>query len=99
MSLNDVTNAEGKFGTRSFTFTVSVNVATANGSAIATEDYISVSGTLGFNAGEMTKTIVFDVIGDRKREPDESFSVNLSGESGATILDASEAGRIPNHDR
>jgi chitinase len=109
MSINDVTNAEGKFGTRSFTFTVSlsrattaavsVNFATANGSAIAAEDYTAVSGTLVFNAGETTKTIVVDVIGDRKREPDESFSVNLSGASGATIVDASGAGRIRNDDR
>jgi probable HAF family extracellular repeat protein len=62
MSIDDVTNAEGKFGTRSFTFTVSlstatttaisVNFATANGSAIAAEDYIAVSGTVVFNAGE-----------------------------------------------
>ena len=109
MSINDVTNAEGKFGTRSFTFTVSlstamtaavsVNFATANGSAIAAEDYIAVSGTLVFNAGETTKTIVVEVIGDRKREPDESFSVNLAGASGATIVDASGAGRIRNDDR
>lgn len=109
MSINDVTNAEGKFGTRSFTFTVSlstattvavsVNFATANGSAIAAEDYIAVSGTLVFNAGETTRTIVVEVIGDRQREPDESFSVNLSGASGATIFDASGAGRIRNDDR
>jgi hypothetical protein len=78
---------------------VSVNFATANGSAIAAEDYIAVSGTLVFNAGETTKAIVVDVIGDRKREADESFSVNLSGASGATIFDASGVGRIRNDDR
>jgi probable HAF family extracellular repeat protein len=109
MSINDVTNAEGKSGTRSFTFTVSlsratttavsVNFATANGSAIAAEDYKAVSGTLVFNAGETAKTIVVEVIGDRKREPDESFSVNLSGVSGATIFDASGLGLIRNDDR
>jgi probable HAF family extracellular repeat protein len=109
MSIDDVTSAEGKFGTRGFTFTVSlstattvavsVTFATANGSAIAGEDYNAVSGTLVFNAGETTKTIVVDVIGDRKRESDESFSVNLSGASGATILDASGTGRIRNDDR
>jgi probable HAF family extracellular repeat protein len=109
MSINDVTNAEGKSGTRSFTFTVSlstattvtvsVNFATANGSAFAAEDYNAVSGTLVFNAGETTKTIVVAVLGDRKRESDESFSVNLSGLSGATIVDASGAGVIRNDDR
>jgi len=58
-----------------------------------------VSGTLVFNAGETTKALVVEVIGDRKREPDESFSLNLSGASGATILDASGAGLIRNDDR
>ena len=109
VSINDVTNAEGKNGTRSFTFTVSlstaatgavrVNFATANGSATAGEDYGAVSGTLVFDAGQTTRTIVVGVTGDRKREPDESFSVNLSGASGATIVDASGTGLIVNDDR
>jgi probable HAF family extracellular repeat protein len=109
ISIDDVTNAEGKSGTRSFTFTVSlssattvavsVNFATGNGSAIAAEDYNAVSGTLVFNAGETTRSIVVDVLGDRRREPDESFSVNLSGAIGATIFDASGTGWIRNDDR
>jgi probable HAF family extracellular repeat protein len=109
LSIDDVTNAEGRKGTRSFTFTVSlstattavvsVNFATANGSAIAAEDYDAASGTLVFAAGETTKTIVVGVLGDRTREPDESFSVNLSGASGATILDPSGTGLIRNDDR
>ena len=109
MSITDVTNAEGKSGTRSFTFTVtlsrattvavSVNFATANGSALAGEDYNAASGTLAFKAGETTKTIVVEVIGDRRREPDESFGVNLSGASGATISDGSGTGVIRNDDR
>jgi len=52
-----------------------------------------------FNAGETTKTIVVAVTGDRKREPDESFSVNLSGAGGATLFDASGTGLIRNDDR
>ena len=109
LSITDVANDEGKSGNRSFTFTVSlsratsvavsVNFATANGSAIAAEDYTAVSGTLVFNAGETAKTIVVNVRGDRKREPDESFSVNLSNASGATILDGSGTGLIRNDDR
>ena len=109
VSINDVTNVEGKNGTTSFAFTVSlstattavvsVNFATANGSAVAGEDYTAVSGTVVFDAGETTRTIVVGVTGDRKREPDESFSVNLSGASGATIVDASGTGLIRNDDR
>jgi probable HAF family extracellular repeat protein len=109
VSINDVTNAEGRNGIRSFTFTVSlstattgvvsVNFATANGSAIAGEDYNALSGTLVFGAGETTKAIVVGVTGDRTREPDESFSVNLSGASGASMFDASGTGLIRNDDR
>jgi hypothetical protein len=58
-----------------------------------------VSGTLVFNAGESSKTIVVAVIGDRRRESDESFSVNLSGVSGAAISAASGTGLIRNDDR
>jgi hypothetical protein len=39
------------------------------------------------------------VKGDRKREPDEVFYVNLSNASGATITDGRRAGTIRNDDK
>ena len=72
---------------------------TANGSAIAGDDYNFVSGTLKFNPGETTKTITVQVKGDKKRESDETFKVNLSGADGATISDAQGSGVIRNDDR
>ncbi|MND01088.1 Calx-beta domain protein [compost metagenome] len=71
----------------------------ANGSATAGEDYNFVSGTLTFNPGETTKAITVTVKGDKKRESDETFKINLSGADGATILDAQGSGIIRNDDR
>src|SRR5688500_1395573 len=109
ISINDVSKLEGKNGTTSFTFTVqlsaaaastvSVNFATANGSAAAGSDYTATSGTLVFNPGETTRSVIVVVNGDRAREGDETFTVNLSGATGATIFDASGAGVIRNDDR
>ena len=109
VSINDVAGNEGRNGTTNFTFTVrlsaasaaavSVNFATANGSAIAGSDYNAASGTLVFNAGETVRTVSVGVRGDRTREGDETFTVSLSGGSGATILDAQGVGLIHNDDR
>src|SRR5688572_22173962 len=109
ISINDVSKLEGKNGTTSFTFTVqlsaaagstvSVNFATANGTAVAGSDYTATSGTLVFNAGEATMSVIVGVNGDRAREGDETFTVNLSGATGATIFGASGEGLIRNDDR
>ena len=40
-----------------------------------------------------------NVVGDRKREADETFFVNLSNASGAIIGDGRGAGTIRNDDR
>jgi hypothetical protein len=64
LSINDVSVTEGEAGTASATFTVylsatssqsvTVNFATANGTAAQPGDYTSSSGTLTFAAGETT---------------------------------------------
>ena len=110
LSINDVIVLEGNNNsTTTATFTVSLSEATtgtvlvnfmaANGSAIAGEDYNFVSGTLKFNPGETTKAITVVVKGDKKRESDETFRINLSGADGATILDSQGSGIIRNDDR
>lgn len=65
--------------------TITVNWATANGSAIAGGDYVASSGTLTFNPGETTKQIVVSIVRDTVIEPNETFSVNLSNPTNATI--------------
>ncbi len=49
--------------------------------------------------GETSKTITAAVNGDRKREADETFKVNLSSADGATLFDSQGAGVIRNDDR
>jgi Calx-beta domain-containing protein len=76
-----------------------VNVATANGSAKAVEDYDARSGVLTFSAGETTKTISVAVKGDRKVEWEEVFYVNLSSAAGAFIVSSQGTGVVRNDDR
>jgi hypothetical protein len=108
LSINDVTVAEGNSGVTPATLTVSlstpapatvkVNFATQDGSAQAGSDYQAVSGTLTFNPGEQTKTIAVVVNGDTAVEMNETFSVNLSSPSGATLTRAQGTGTIVNDD-
>lgn len=111
LSINDASVTEGNSGTTNAVFTVTlsaastqtVNVAfaTANGTtnpATAGSDYTAVSGTLTFAPGETTKLITVVVTGDTTVEPNETFTVNLSGATNATITDNSGLGTINNDD-
>jgi hypothetical protein len=77
---------------------VTVGYATANGTASAGSDYVAQSGTLTFAAGQTSRTIGVVVKGDRNAEPNETFTVRLSGPSGATIARATGVGTIANDD-
>ena len=57
---------------------LTVDFATANGTAIAGQDYTSTSGTLTFGAGETSKTIQIPITNDSPTEADETFTVSLS---------------------
>ena len=108
LAINDVTKAEGRRGTTTFTFTVtrsgdtsgsvSVNYATAPGTALAGSDYNTTSGTLSFAAGVTSRTINVSVVGDRTAELDETFFVNLSNAVGGTIVDDQGLGTIVSDD-
>jgi probable HAF family extracellular repeat protein len=97
VSIGDVTVTEGNTGTRTAAFTVTlsaassqpvtVDYATANGTATAGSDYQSASGKLTFASGETSKTINVLVIGDRLPEPNETFVVNLDRPTNAVIAD------------
>ncbi len=81
--------------------TVSVRFTTANGTATSSgkaADYASTSGTLTFNPGEVSKTISVAIRNDTAVEADETFFVNLSRASGATIAVGRGTGTIRNDD-
>lgn len=68
---------------------VTVNYATANGSATAGSDYTASSGTLSFAAAETSKTITINLLNDSLNEPDETFSLSLSAPTNATLASPS----------
>ncbi len=104
VSIGNVSLNEGNSGTTAFNFTVSlstassptvtVNYATANGTANVPTDYQAASGTLTFAPGEISKTVTVFVSGDTTIEPSETFTVNLSGATNATILGGVGTGTI-----
>jgi hypothetical protein len=104
LAISDVTTAEGNTGTTAFVFTVSlsapsnqavsINYATADATSTAGRDYQAGSGTLTIPAGQTTGTITVLVNGDRLSEPNETFVVNLSNPTNATIADGKGVGTI-----
>ncbi|MDQ3907731.1 MAG: Ig-like domain repeat protein [Acidobacteriota bacterium] len=108
LSIGNISVAEGNSGTTNATFTitlsaqsgevVTVNYATADGTATAGTDYFAASGVLTFNPGETTKTVPVVINGDTLNEPDETFFVNLSNPSNATVAVAQGTGTIKNDD-
>ena len=108
LSVGDVSMREGDSGTAELMFIVTldkaatgpvtVNYATANGTATAGSDYAALTGTLTFAAGETSKMVHVVVNGDTAVEAAETFSLTLSGATGATIADATAVGQITDDD-
>jgi hypothetical protein len=68
--------------------TLTVDYATADGTAIAGQDYTAASGTLTFNGGETSKTIQIPITDDSTTETDETFTVSLRKDSNIEVLGA-----------
>lgn len=81
------------------TGSLSVQYATANGTAIAGQDYTSTSGTLSFGAGETSKTIQIPIANDVPTEPDETFTVALQVGSNLEALGAPNVLTVTIQDR
>ena len=109
LAVDDVAVAEGHSGTAPLAFTVrlaapvthrvTVAWSTADGTAtVANGDYQSTSGTLTFNPGQTSQTVMVLVNGDPWLGPNETFFVNLSNPANATIADNQGQGTILNDD-
>lgn len=108
LSIADTQAVEGDSGTTQLMFTVSlgaaatsavtVDYATADGTATAGSDYVATSGTLAIPAGSTSVTFGVVVNGDTATEPNETFFVDLSNPTNATIADAQAVGTIANDD-
>ena len=110
IAIADASIVEGDNGNNDLNFTVSlteasteavsVDFTTNDGTAIAGEDYLASSGTVTFAPGETSQTITLSIIGDTIVEDpqEETFTVNLSNPSGATIVDDEAIGTITDND-
>jgi hypothetical protein len=95
---------EGNTGTVNATFTLSlayaspvdvtVHYATADITATAGSDYTAASGDVVIPAGQTSRTFTLAVKGDCLAEPTETFAVNLTGATNATIGDGQGIGTI-----
>lgn len=66
--------------------------ATGGAGCTAGVDYVDTAGTLQFAAGETSKQVNVPVCSDNSLEPDETFFVNLSGNSANSVLPANTKG-------
>jgi hypothetical protein len=108
IAISDASVTEGNCCSKTMKFTltlskamssaVTVNYATADGTATAGKDYVAKSGTLKFAAGVTTKTLSVTITGDKVAEGNETFFVNLSSPVGATIADGQGVGTIVDND-
>jgi hypothetical protein len=111
MSISDVSANEGDSGTTSFDFTVSLSaaagaggvtfdIATADDTAtVAGNDYVANSLTgQSIPAGSSSRTFSVLVNGDTTAESNETFFVNVTNVTGATISDGQGVGTIVNDD-
>ena len=109
LSIDNVTQLEGNALTSNAIFTVSLSapslqtvtvVATStSGTAGAPSDYMALPATtLTFAPGETTKTVIVAINGDTQVELNESYFVNLTAATNATIADNQGLGSIVNDD-
>ena len=105
ISISDASATEG--GAVQFTVSLSapqaasvtVDYATANGSAVAPGDYTAGTGTVTFAPGDTSETVSVQTNDDALAEGAETFNVNLSNATGnATIADGTGVGTINDND-
>ena len=79
---------------------VSVDYATADGTAVAGADYTATSGTLTFAPGETAKTVAVAILDDAIDEGKEKFTLRLSNPQGAYLrnMHREATGTIRNDD-
>ena len=78
--------------------TVTVEYATADGTALAGTDYEETTGTLTFSAETTAQTIRVPIIDDDLDEVAEAFTVALVNASNATVEDGEAIGEIADND-
>jgi Ca2+-binding RTX toxin-like protein len=108
LTIGDISIVEGNNGKTNAVFTVTlsgknadavtVDYATADGTALDSSDYDKIAGKLTFAPEETSKTITVAINGDPNVEADETFSVTLSNPTNTTLAKVTATGTIGNDD-
>jgi hypothetical protein len=111
LSINDTSKFEGQSGTTSFDFTVNLSAPAPAGGVtfdIATADGTSTTADLDYTSKSLTSQTIaagsssynFTVLvnGDMNIEADETFFVNVTNVTNATVTDGQGQGTIKNDD-
>lgn len=108
LSIQDAVRDEGDTGMASMVFILKLSApttvpvtclfSTADGTASSGSDYVPATGSAEFQPGETLQAIAIPIVGDGVVESDEMFSVQLTGATGATLLDGRGTGLILNDD-
>jgi CSLREA domain-containing protein len=104
VSIGDVTAAESETAVFTVTLsnasgaTVTVDYATANGTAAAGQDYFAAAGQLTFAPGDTTKSVTIALVDDAVTEGSEAFVINLGAPVNAAIADGQAQGTISDND-
>jgi FG-GAP-like repeat/Calx-beta domain/Domain of unknown function DUF11 len=104
----DVSVTEGNAGTTPASFTLSLSgpsvqpvtldYATAGGTAVPVADFTPASGSVTFAPGQTSATVTVQVVGDTLDEPNEFFDVLLSNVADAFPADGQARGAIVDDD-
>jgi len=104
LSVTSASVIEGNAGLSSLNFTVTLNAvsatavsvdyATADGTALSAGDYNATAGTLTIPAGANSGTILVPVAGDTLVEMNETFTLTLSNPVNSSIVAAVATGTI-----
>ncbi|MBK8147170.1 MAG: hypothetical protein IPK58_02855 [Acidobacteria bacterium] len=108
-TVTDAITIEGDSGQKEMVFVVSlsepmidqgfVDIATANGTAIAGSDYSAYSPRLIFAEGQNSFTVRINILGDTAIETNETLFLNLSNGFHITIADPQARGVIFDNER
>ena len=83
---------------RSASSPITINYATADGSATAGADYTAASGILTIESGSSSGSIEVTVLDDSHNDGEETLTLTLSNASSGVLTDATATGTIENHD-
>ena len=106
VQVNDIQVADGTTGAvATFTFTLSspstnvvtLQYATANGTAIAGTNYLASSGLVTFPVGQTTETVPITILPVTESGPNTQFTLNLTNPQNATLANTTATATILNN--